>query len=1165
MKPAESREETIFETAAELPPERRAAYLQEACGDVTGLRKRIENLLQAHDRGSKFMEEPAAPPSEKTVVLAIPVSEKPGDRIGRYKLLQQIGEGGCGIVYMAEQEEPVRRRVALKVIKQGMDTKSVIARFEAERQALALMDHPNIAKVLDAGATETGRPFFVMELVRGIKITDFCDENKISTEERLKLFVHVCQAVQHAHQKGIIHRDIKPSNILVTINDGFPVPKVIDFGIAKATTQQRLTDKTLFTAFEQFLGTPAYMSPEQAVMTSQDVDTRSDIYSLGVLLYELLTGQTPFDARELINSGLDAMRRTICEKEPPRPSTRLSTMLGVELKTVAARHGAEPPKLIHVIRGDLDWIVMKCIEKERARRYDTVSNLAFDVQRHLHNEPVVARPPSHGYRFQKWVRRNKLAVAAGTAVIIALLAGLTISTWMFIRERRALQRAVKAERDQSRSRDAAEKSQASEAAEKRLAQQNLYDSLVGQATAVRLARRMGYREEVFKLVQQARQLHVPQKDLSELRLAAVAALGDFAGLAPQTFSNFPSNRFIQDATIGPGGKLAAFIMSDGNIQLREMPTGRTVATLESTNSVVDFAFNSKGDKFFSLETLRKGTHSERFAGARLCTWSGEQDGRWGLADNCARPAAFEFLRTATRVYLAVFDSQFKEGEPFSVTDLENPSQSHHFTLGFPFRITGGTLALSRDERFLAVVSTEATGEKKCFLNIVDFQTGQVVNRLAQNCYDNGRLGFSPDSKYISYLSDSGGGLYTFPELRRTGDFKEWFDMDTAFAGDLMALPIIHQNRIRLWNLVRKEDVALLEGLPMTSVVGLAADSSFLLACNDRQARLYSLRTAEKLELPSHANAATGVAFSPNGAAIASVGKDRVLRVCNLATGSEVWSSDALPGPGQCVGYCPEGKLLATGDWQTDLIQVWDARTGKRVLEIKNGREGTMSVQFSPDGRYLFTSSKGSGARIWTVERTNEQSGVELRLFKDRGSPTMGLIAAHDNKTLAFIGAYRNGLGLYLWHFEGDEGPELVSTRPMQGVQSHSFAPDDRRLLWMGPGREIFTKDIANPEDHSHFPTVDTKMMAGAGYANNLCLSPDGAKLAVVSGSALGVNVWDPGTGKLLYALPEAPGSVYWLAWNPDSRRLAVARDNGEIAVWDLGEIEKSLAKLELNQ
>jgi serine/threonine protein kinase len=433
MSRAEQREEEVFEAALKSPANQRGAYLDMECAGDVELRRRVEALLGALERAGGFMKDSAA--ATRIVQFRPPPTEKPGDRIGRYKLLEQIGEGGCGVVYVAEQEEPVRRLVALKVIKLGMDTKQVTARFDAERQALALMDHPNIAKVLDGGATETGRPYFVMELVRGIKITDYCNEHKLPPRERLELFIQVCRAIQHAHQKGVMHRDLKPSNILVASDDGSPVPKVIDFGIAKAT-QGRLTDQTFYTALEQFMGTPAYMSPEQAEMSLHETDTRTDIYSLGVLLYELLTGKTPFDAKELVAAGLEAMRRTIREKEPARPSTRLSTMLDGELTTTARQRHTEAPKLIHLLRGDLDWIVMKCLEKDRTRRYETANSLALDIRRHLDNEPIEARPPSNFYRFQKSVRRNKLAFVSAAAIALALLIGLAVSVEMGLKARR---------------------------------------------------------------------------------------------------------------------------------------------------------------------------------------------------------------------------------------------------------------------------------------------------------------------------------------------------------------------------------------------------------------------------------------------------------------------------------------------------------------------------------------------------------------------------------------------------------------------------------------------------------------------------------------------------------------------------------------------------------
>jgi serine/threonine protein kinase len=448
----DSRIDSLFHEARALRGDERERFLAAACGDDSALRSRLEALLRSDAMTGDFLGDQASPVGGETLVpqdatrpnptAVSPPTEAAGTRIGQYKLLEEIGEGGFGSVFMAEQERPVRRLVALKIIKLGMDTREVVARFEQERQALAWMDHPNIAKVFDAGATETGRPYFVMELCRGDPITEYCDKNKLSIDQRLELFVQVCQAVQHAHQKGIIHRDIKPSNVLVTTVDGRPQAKVIDFGIAKAI-EGKLTDRTLFTEGWQLIGTPQYMSPEQAG-GSLDIDTRTDIYSLGVLLYELLTGTTPFDPKSLRAAAIAEMQRIIREVDPPAPSTQIGTNTET-IASVAAQRQIEPKRLGKIVRGELDWIVMKSLDKDRRRRYETAVNFGSDIQNYMSGAPVVAAPATFAYRFGKLVTRNKGPVAAGMAVAMALLIGVIAFAWQAKIAIRQRDRALAAE------------------------------------------------------------------------------------------------------------------------------------------------------------------------------------------------------------------------------------------------------------------------------------------------------------------------------------------------------------------------------------------------------------------------------------------------------------------------------------------------------------------------------------------------------------------------------------------------------------------------------------------------------------------------------------------------------------------------------------------------
>jgi serine/threonine protein kinase/WD40 repeat protein len=1115
---------------------------------------------------SSSQETEAAPPENLSQVR--PAHKQP-EQIGPFRILEKIGEGGMGIVYKAEQREPVRRIVALKVIKLGMDTKEVVARFEAERQALAMLAHPNVARVFEAGMTENGRPYFAMEHVPGIPLTQYCHEHQFTTKERLDIFIPICHAVQHAHQKGIIHRDLKPTNILVALVDGNPVPKVIDFGIAKATNQA-LTQHTLFTQTGALIGTPEYMSPEQAQTSGLDIDTRTDIFSLGVILYELLTGTLPLDPKSLREAGLEGMARMIRTAEPPKPSTRLTSLAhtGGPADTAVGRT-RDLRSIQRELRGDLDWIVMKCLEKDRSRRYDTATGLAADLKRHLDNEPVLARPPSATYRFQKALRRNKLAFAATAAIILTLAAGIVISTWQATR-------AMNAEAEQSHLRVAAENAQASEAREKTAAQQTLYKSLAAQALPLRLVRRIGYREEVFKLLEQARDLPVPGKNLADLRREAVASLGDFVGLTPVTYTDFPSNVKIDFARIDPSGRLAAFATSDGKIHLRELRSGKEVGLFSVKDAWFnDVAFGPGGDQVFALGQ-RTANWSE--SARRLYSWSSSTDGAWTLTKDVSLTGADRLLTSFSGQLSAVRVSFGSRGSgtekssyvTFRLYDLKTQAFVSGYEASNTLPPSGGwPWDVTADGGLLAVSSLETQGSNSSnVVNIYDFKTGRRSNQLKLATRATPHL--SRDGKYLACLSETGGAIYALPGCECIGEFKEYFReryhaLNSAFGANVVALSMGMQNRIRLWNPTSRQEIAMLDEPASAAPVGFTADGNTLLTVGEHHARVYRLATPEKLDLPPHSAAVHATDFSPDGTLLASVGTNRIMRVYDALTGKVIWQTEGDHGLIQCVAFSPDGKWLATGDFDTDPVAIWDARTGKRLLEIGGAKGRTMSVRFAPDGRYLVTC--GDKTQTWEIEQGqggDEQAGgggdgIGLHA-KRLKSQTGGysLVVSPDSRHVAF---YKDP-ALYLWDLEDGVPPRRIALEPKSSVQCATFTPDSRQLLMLNKSREVVTLDVATRNRVSSFPTLEGKNAQAFDYMINL--SPDGSKLAISSPSERSLDIWDPKTAARLYTLPEEAGTIYWLAWSADSRRVAIARDNGNIAIWDLNTIGQILDRLGLN-
>jgi WD40 repeat protein/serine/threonine protein kinase len=1091
MSNPDPKEERIFEGALGLGAGERGAYLDRECGGDAELRRRVEGLLDALDRAGAFMRAPAAGAAGAGMQR-----EQAGDRIGRYKLLQAIGEGGCGVVYMAEQQEPVRRRVALKVIKLGMDTRQVIARFEAERQALALMDHPNIARVLDAGATDAGRPYFVMELVRGVRITEFCEEHRLPIEERLQLFIQVCHALQHAHQKGVIHRDIKPSNILVSLDDGIPVPKVIDFGIAKATTGQPLTDRTLFTAFEQFLGTPAYMSPEQALVTSVDIDTRSDIYSLGVLLYELLTGHTPFDQKELLAAGLDGMRRTIREKQPPRPSVRLDTLGVKELTTTAERRRTEGPRLLHGVRGDLDWIVMKALEKDRARRYETATGLAADLGRHLNDEPVLARPPSRMYELRKTARRHSLAFAAAAAVVLALASGITLTTWQAVRATRAEQMQVRLRTDAEKAR------QEAQAEAGRLLEFKKELSTADFLQAQRLLEQDNSNDALAYLAQSF--YEDPANRAAATRLATLLAYRSW--MIPVTA--LPHSNRVNWAEYSPDGRRIVTASEDGTAQVWETDTGKAVG-----------------------EALRHpfGVTQARFSpdGQRMVTASEDATVRmWDLKTG------------------QVMSRPLRHGSP--VTSLQFSPDGGRLVTGTATNTTrvwdlatGRSLARWQGQESRKVRVPDPRTEEHAS---VDKKAMVVLSRTIEV-----RAEFSPDgNRVVTGAEDGTARVWDVGTGQPVGEVMEHESAVTAARFSLdgqRVVTVTREGKVQLWDpgTGKPEGRSITHGGGVLDAHFTDDGQQLVTVAHDHTARAWDPHTGE--EQPGaviHGRPVGAFQFSPDGRRWVEITPSHAARVWDLAAGEPVCEPFRDAGNLLLAAFGADGQSILTTSsssfahlWKPATTPAWPSALPVPPPDYAMNLDW-LQPHFSPDGQRVLRSSADHTVRIWDAN-----TGTELLRLKHETNVQWCEFSADGRKAIK-----RTSEGdLRVWDaFTGRPFSPLLKAEPSERQQ---LSPDGERVLRL-------TSDATA----TVWDTATGRPLLGPieGWGHFAQFSSDGRRLISVLDTAdkrtvSRLHLWDARTGVKLAQLEE-PGESASAFFLQDPRRLVTFKPrngNGRVA------------------
>jgi eukaryotic-like serine/threonine-protein kinase len=1176
------KEREVFEAALEIPdPDGRDAFLRAACGGEAAMEDHIRGLLEAERGLGDFLESPALAPG---IATAPPSAvEGPGTVIGPYELLESIGEGGMGVVYVAEQARPVRRRVALKVIKPGMDTRQVLARFEAERQALAMMDHPNIAKVHDAGATEAGRPYFVMELVNGLPITEYCDRARLTIPERLELFVLVCRAVQHAHQKGVIHRDLKPSNILVTLIDGAAVPKVIDFGVAKSTGPA-LADGTLNTGFAQLLGTPLYMSPEQAGLSGVDVDTRSDVYALGVLLYELLTGTTPIDRETLHRAAYDEVRRIVREQDPPTPSTRLGT-LGSTLPAVSANRHSDGRRLGQAVRGELDWIVMKAIEKDRARRYGTASDLAADVVRHLTDEPVQACPPSALYRLGKFARRNRAALSATTLVALVLIVGAAVSAWQAVRATRAERTTAGALGLAERHRVEVERQRDLARERQRVADRQLAAFRLRQAGEALSEHRYEATQDILEAIR-------PSPGDEDLRGFAWHHLWRESRRELVVLSG--RSERVESIAVSPDGRTTATGDADGSIRLRETASGSLVATIRGhRNRVGSLAFSPDGrwlasagcergpyerNELFLWEIAtgrppvdlgdpsRRVTRLRFDPSGRLWGWSSVPNGEgigaylWAPGPNPSEPEP-----RLVRYWVAPSASDdlvSADGRFVVVTEADGGRAVEEVANGRvrfrpPPRPRGYfSAALSRDGRLVA--ATEWDDEPGPKLAVWDVATGRELARYVvaapAYCY----LKFSPDANLLLAYDLAGTTVvhhldssraWTIPHI--PADEGAEGSVDTAFADDGRILARSYRGLVtglQPLMLYEAEGGQLRARFPgrVEAADGFAfcPDGRSVAFRSGPRAILWHFTPPDApLQPAGHADEAWAVAFSGDRTLLATGSDDtddpQTLKLWDTETGRLIRGWRPHEATTSAVAFQPGDRVLATAGLLTEgNLRLWDPDTGTLLASLEGHRDRVRTLAFSPDGRRLASAGSDRTLRLWDVAARRC-----IRTLAGHDDAIRQVAFSPDGRSLASVG---NDFSVRLW--DAASGTPVRTLRASAKLGAIAFSPDGRSLATADDAGVVTLREIG--------PGSAARILNGRDDdLRCLAFTPDGRTLAVAGRSGT-VSLWDPAIGQELLSLGGRPCQVNGLAFSADGTMLAACWHDGTVRIFQAGGIPR---------